>query len=58
MKEMLKEGDAELVPAKYVQTAEEILAQLYFADAQNELLNQLLDKLAANFYRQQLLHVL
>jgi len=55
---MLKEGDAELVPAMYVQPAEEILAQLHYADAQNELLNQMLDKMAANFYRQQLLHVL
>jgi len=58
MREMLKEGDAELVPAMYVQPAEEILAQLHYADAQNELLNQMLDKMAANFYRQQLLHVL
>ncbi len=58
MKEMLREGDAELISAKYVQPAEEILAQLHYADAQNELLNHLLDKLAANFYRQQLLHVL
>lgn len=58
MKEMLKEGDAELVPAKYVQPAEEILSKLKYADAQNELLNRLLDKLAENFYRQQMLHVL
>lgn len=58
MREMLKEGDAELKPAKYVQSAEAILAQLQYANPQNELLNHLLDKLAANFYRQQLLHVL
>ena len=50
MNEMLKEGDAELVPAKFVQSAEEILAQLHYADAQNEMLNHLLDKMTANFY--------
>lgn len=48
MQEMLKEGDVELVPAKYVQSAEEILAQLHHTNAQNEVLNHLLDKLAAN----------
>ncbi len=58
MREMLKEGDNELKPAKYVQSAKEILDDLQYADANNSLLNHLLNKLAANFYRQQLLHVL
>ncbi len=43
--EMLKEGDAELVPSKYVQSAEEILSNLHYADAQNELLKQLLNEM-------------
>ncbi|GIV33987.1 MAG: amidotransferase [Chitinophagales bacterium] len=49
MQEMLKEGDAELVSAKYVQSAETILAHLHYADAQNALLHSLLDKWVANF---------
>ncbi len=58
MKAMLKDGSSELVPGKYVQSAEEILGNLHHANENNALLNQLLDKLATNFYRQQLLHVL
>ena len=58
MKEMLKDGSSELTPSKYVQTAEQILANLRYADESNELLNKLLDEMVENFYKEQLMHVL
>lgn len=49
MREMLKEGDDELKPAKYVQSAQDILGNLHYADANNVLLLKLLDGLVLNF---------
>lgn len=58
MKEMLEDGSEELIPSKYVQTAGQILGNMQYADANNALLNKLLEEMTKNFYKEQLMHVL
>jgi len=43
--EMAKEGNSELVPAKYVQTVEEIRDKRVYSTEANNCLKTLLDKL-------------